>query len=73
MEDLFVKGTESIPMVSFKTSGEIKREGRALVEDAFKFFQPLITWAKEFNADEINIEINLEYFNRCSTESQQLG
>ena len=70
MEDLFVKGTESIPMVSFKTSGEIKMEGRALVEDAFKFFQPLITWAKEFNADEINIEINLEYFN--TSVSKQL-
>lgn len=70
MEDLFVKGTESIPMVSFKTNGEIKLEGRALVEDAFKFFQPLITWAKEFNADEINIEINLEYFN--TSVSKQL-
>ena len=70
MEDLFVKGTESIPMVSFKTTGEIKLEGRALVEDAFKFFQPLITWAKEFNADEINIEINLEYFN--TSVSKQL-
>ncbi len=70
MEDLFVKGTESVPMVSFKTTGEIKLEGRALVEDAFKFFQPLITWAKEFNADEINIEVNLEYFN--TSVSKQL-
>ncbi|UCH12990.1 MAG: SiaC family regulatory phosphoprotein, partial [Bacteroidales bacterium] len=49
---------------------EIKLEGRALVEDAFKFFQPLITWAKEFNADEINIEVNLEYFN--TSVSKQL-
>lgn len=70
MEDLFVKGTGSVPLVSFKTSGEIKLEGRALVEDAFKFFQPLITWAKEFNADEINIEVNLEYFN--TSVSKQL-
>jgi len=70
MEDLFIKGTASVPMVSFKTNGEIKLEGRALVEDAFKFFQPLITWAKEFNGDEINIEINLEYFN--TSVSKQL-
>jgi hypothetical protein len=70
MEDLFIKGTESVPMVSFKTSGELKLEGRALVEDAFKFFQPLITWAKEFNGDELNIEINLEYFN--TSVSKQL-
>jgi hypothetical protein len=70
MEDLFIKGTESVPMVSFKTNGEIKLEGRALVEDAFKFFQPLITWAKEFKGDELNIEINLEYFN--TSVSKQL-
>ena len=70
MEDLFIKGTASVPMVSFKTNGEIKLEGRALVEDAFKFFQPLITWAKEFNGDELNIEINLEYFN--TSVSKQL-
>jgi hypothetical protein len=70
MEDLFIKGTESIPMVSFKTNGEIKLEGRALVEDAYKFFQPLINWAKEFKGDELNIEINLEYFN--TSVSKQL-
>jgi len=70
MEDLFIKGTESVPLVSFKINGEIKLEGRALVEDAFKFFQPLITWAKEFNGDEVNIEINLEYFN--TSVSKQL-
>ena len=70
MEDLFIKGTASVPMVSFKTNGEIKLEGRALVEDAFKFFQPLITWAKEFNGEELNIEVNLEYFN--TSVSKQL-
>ena len=70
MEDLFIKGTESVPMVSFKTNGDIKLEGRALVEDAFKFFQPLINWAKEFNGEELNIEINLEYFN--TSVSKQL-
>ncbi len=70
MEDLFIKGTESVPMVSFRTNGEIKLEGRALVEDAYKFFLPLINWAKEFKGDELNIEINLEYFN--TSVSKQL-
>lgn len=70
MEDIFIKGTESVPTVSFKTNGEIKLEGRALVEDAYKFFQPLIAWVREFSADEINIEINLEYFN--TSVSKQL-
>ena len=70
MEDLFIKGTNTVPSISFKTTGEIKLEGRALIEDAFKFFQPLITWAKELSIKEINIEINLEYFN--TSVSKQL-
>lgn len=70
MEDLYVKGTDSIPSISFKTTGEIKLEGRALIENAFQFFQPLLTWAQEFSTDEINIEVNLEYFN--TSVSKQL-
>ena len=40
MQDLFIQGTDSLPTVSFKTNGEIKITGRALPEDAAKFFIP---------------------------------
>ena len=70
MEDIYIKGTDSIPAISFKTTGEIKLVGRALIENAFQFFQPLIIWAREFSSDEINIEVNLEYFN--TSVSKQL-
>jgi hypothetical protein len=70
MEDLYIKGTNTVPSVSLKTTGEIKLEGRALIENAFKFFQPLITWAKEFSTKKMNIEVNLEYFN--TSVSKQL-
>lgn len=70
MEDLYIKGTNTVPSVSLKTTGEIKLEGRALIENAYKFFQPLIAWAKGFSAKEMNIEVNLEYFN--TSVSKQL-
>ena len=63
MEDLFVRGTDSLPTVSFKTSGELKITGRALPEDAITFFRPLLDWLRNFSAEEINIEFNLDYFN----------
>lgn len=63
MEDLFVQGTDSLPTISFKSSGELKITGRALPEDANNFFRPLLDWLRNFSADEVNIEFNLDYFN----------
>jgi len=63
MEDLFVQGTDSLPNISFKTSGELKITGRALPEDAITFFRPVLDWLRNFTAEEVNIEFNLDYFN----------
>jgi len=63
MEDLFVQGTDSLPNISFKSNGELKITGRALPEDANNFFRPLLDWLRNFSADEVNIEFNLDYFN----------
>ena len=70
MQDLIIERTDSLPAVELKTDGNIKLEGRALPENAFKFFQPLIAWAKEFSFDTVTININLEYFN--TSVSKQL-
>jgi hypothetical protein len=70
MEDLFIQGTDSLPTVTFKTIGELKLTGRALPEDAIKFFAPLLEWITGFSSEEINIEINLDYFN--TSVSKQL-
>jgi hypothetical protein len=63
MENLFIEGSESLPTVEFNTNGLLKLTGRALPENAHNFFNPLITWVKEFSIDDLKIEINLEYFN----------
>jgi hypothetical protein len=59
-----------LPTVTFKTNGNLKIEGRALPEDAAKFFIPIIDWTSNFTAEEINIVINLDYFN--TSVSKQL-
>jgi hypothetical protein len=70
MQDLFIQGTDSLPNVSFTSDGELKITGRALPEDAAKFFNPLLAWVKEFSGDCLNMEINLDYFN--TSVSKQL-
>lgn len=63
MEDLRLEGSNSRPAIEFKASGEITFEGRALIENAYSFFQPLFSWAEKFSAEKLSIIINLEYFN----------
>lgn len=70
MEDLFIQGTDSLPTITLKTDGTLKIEGRALPEDAAKFFTPIIDWISNFTAEETYIEINLDYFN--TSVSKQL-
>jgi hypothetical protein len=70
MHDLFIEGTDSLPTIDFKSNGELKITGRALPEDATKFFTPLFNWISGFVAETINLEINLDYFN--TSVSKQL-
>jgi hypothetical protein len=63
MENLYIEGSDTLPIVQFNTDGLLKITGRALPENAFELFSPLIAWVKEFAIDEVNLEINLEYFN----------
>ena len=63
MQDLYIPGTDMLPEVSFKTSGELRIYGRALPEDATKFFNPVFEWLRSFSSDVYSIEVNLDYFN----------
>lgn len=63
MENIIREGSASLPAIELNVSGNIKISGRALPENALNFFAPVIAWVKEFSNPELNIEINLEYFN----------
>ena len=56
MENLYIEGSDSLPTVQFNTDGLLKITGRALPENAFELFSPLIAWVKEFSIDEVNLE-----------------
>ncbi|MCG8702139.1 MAG: DUF1987 domain-containing protein [Bacteroidales bacterium] len=63
MNNLFIEGSGTIPEVELRVDGYIKIAGRALMENAHDFFQPIKVWVKEFSIENLEIEINLEYFN----------
>jgi hypothetical protein len=70
MNDLILQKTDSLPAISFLSTGELKITGRALPEDAIRFFQPLFEWVKEYTGEVVNLEVNLDYFN--TSVSKQL-
>jgi hypothetical protein len=70
MNDLILQRTDSLPEVCFMSTGELKITGRALPEDAIRFFQPLFEWISGFTGENVNVEINLDYFN--TSVSKQL-
>lgn len=70
MENLQIEGTDTLPSVEMTTDGKIKIEGRALPEDAHRFFQPILNWTAEYPGSAMQVDINLEYFN--TSVSKQL-
>lgn len=70
MENLLIEGTDTLPSVEMNANGWIKLKGRALPEDAVRFFQPILSWLKEYHGNDIKIDVNLEYFN--TSVSKQL-
>jgi len=70
MENIYIEGNGTLPTVELKVDGTIKFSGRALPENPIQFFQPLIEWAKMLNTKDVNIEINMDYFN--TSVSKQL-
>lgn len=70
MENLIIEGTDTLPTVEMQSNGKIKIEGRALPEDAIRFFKPVLNWINEYTGNTIVIDLNLEYFN--TSVSKQL-
>jgi len=70
MNDLILQKTDSLPEICFMSTGELKIAGRALPEDAVRFFLPLFEWISGFAGEKVNVEINLDYFN--TSVSKQL-
>jgi hypothetical protein len=62
---------EMTPMVDFKTTGELRIEGKSYPENPVNFYEPLIDWLKEFKIQcphKITMNIRLEYFNTSTSK-----
>lgn len=68
MESLTILGTNSTPSVSFNPDGRLLMEGRSLPENVEIFYAPLGKWISKLKADEVQFDVNLEYFNSASSK-----
>lgn len=68
MEDLIIEGTNNTPFVNFKKEGELNLEGRSLPEDSVKFYTPLFEWTEKLTAENVVLNVKLEYLNTASSK-----
>jgi hypothetical protein len=72
-KDIYIPANleELTPLIDFKTSGELRIEGKSYPEDPVTFYEPLINWIKEFkksSPEKITMSIRLEYFNTSTSK-----
>jgi len=68
MDSLVIEKTDSTPEISFLNTGELSVTGRSLPEDVHKFYDPLIDWVKQLDAEKVKLDLKLEYLNTSSTK-----
>jgi hypothetical protein len=68
MEKLVVEATNYLPRIDFSPEGQLVLEGRAIPEDASRFFEPMIRFVDELETEEVTFKINLDYFNTASSK-----
>jgi hypothetical protein len=68
MKNLNFEPTTCTPAVRFTTDGRLLIEGRSLPENVTRFYDPLVQWVKELEAEVVRMDLNLEYLNSASSK-----
>lgn len=73
MKDLYLPADtkEQTPLVHFKTTGELKIEGKSYPENPMKFYTQVLEWIKELktqNVSKIELTVRLDYFNTSTSK-----
>ncbi|OFX27733.1 MAG: hypothetical protein A2041_04015 [Bacteroidetes bacterium GWA2_31_9b] len=68
MQNLFIEGTDTTPLVEFYTNGKMIIKGRSLPEDVHKFYEPVFFWIRQLEAENVRFEMKMEYINTSSTK-----
>jgi hypothetical protein len=67
LENIKLKATNSMPAVSFDTSGKLKIGGKIIPENAHIFFDPLFRWIESLDSEDVVFDINLDYMNTSAS------
>jgi len=71
-EPIKVKSTSIRPEISFNaTTGKFLIEGRSIVENAIRFYDPIIDWIDEYcknPAKKTELHLKMEYFNTSTSK-----
>jgi len=68
MQEISIPPKNQSPRVEFNPNGKLLLEGRSMPENVFKLFNPLMKFATELQAPQVDFDINLEYFNTATSK-----
>lgn len=68
MDKLSIERTKHSPQVLLDPAGEIKIQGRCIIEDSIEFFKPILTWVENLEVKTLNVDLNFEYINTSSVK-----
>ncbi len=66
-QNLQIESTNSSPTVLFSTEGKLKIEGKIIPDNALPFFEILINWISDLDANKVVFDINIEYMNTSAS------
>jgi hypothetical protein len=78
MDTLFIEKTKSTPEIRFDpTCYKLRIEGQSYPENAFKFYEPILTWLDDYLAQleqEVVLEIyfHMPYINTSSSKCMMM-
>lgn len=73
MDDLIIEKTASTPAINFSfSSRKLSIEGESFPENAVKFYEPVISWIKEYfitvGQEETQVNFEIIYFNSSTSK-----
>lgn len=70
MSDLYIEKSPDSPEINLSTTGQLYIEGRAIPEDPFSFWQPVLEWVSSYTkqpAAQTTLSVYLDYINSSSS------
>lgn len=72
MNNLIIEATKYTPAINLNAqTGHIKMEGKSYPENTFEFYEPIMSWMKQYFVtpqEKTTIELEIIYFNSSSSK-----